>query len=393
VRAVGWLAGTGAPGVTRPTNPLPFENPFQVSRRLTRWLVVLITSCFIGLAHAHDVGLSIATVRLQTNGVQTVIAFSVRETEQIISLDADHDGHVTTNEFLAGRDKLATAVAEKSEVRFDEAIAKPDSVRCQLEEGDRVDVIMHYVAPSFRALQMKFAAIQQLAPGHRMFFSLINPAGESVADRLLDAKNDSVSIEIGTPSEPAPAEPPPHTFVDFLKLGVEHIGTGYDHLLFLFGLLIVTRTFTSALMVITAFTLAHSITLAVATFNVFTLPAKYTEPLIAASIVYVGVENLLRHGDPKGRWMLTFAFGLIHGFGFASVLRDLGAGSNGAGVAMPLLSFNLGVELGQITVAAIVLPLIWKLRTKPIFVRRWVPACSVAVALAGGYWFIQRVWL
>ena len=156
--------------------------------------------------------------------------------------------------------------------------------------------------------------------------------------------------------------------------------------------MIVTRTFKSAFAVITAFTLAHSITLAVATFNVFTLPAKYTEPLIAASIVYVGVENLLRRGDPKNRWMLTFAFGLIHGFGFASVLRDLGVGSNGTDVAMPLLSFNLGVELGQIAVAAIVLPLIWKLRTKPIFVKRWVPACSIAVALAGGYWFIQRVW-
>ncbi len=392
MRADFWLAKTGAHGVTRPTNPFHCGNQSRISLRLTRWLFVLITICSVSLAHAHDVGLSIATVRLQTNELQTVIAFAVRETEQIISLDADRDGHVTTNEFLAGCEKLAVAVAEKCEVRFDDALAKPDSVRCQLEEGDRVDIILHYAAPRFRELQMKFAVIQQLAPGHRMFFSLINPAGESVADRLLDAKKDSVSVEIGTPSEPAPAEPAPHTFVDFLKLGVEHIGTGYDHLLFLFALLIVTRTFKSAFAVITAFTLAHSITLAVATFNVFTLPGKYTEPLIAASIVYVGVENLLRHGDPKGRWMLTFAFGLIHGFGFASVLRDLGVGSNGSGVAMPLLSFNLGVELGQITVAAIVLPLIWKLRTKPIFVQRWVPACSIAVALAGSYWFIQRVW-
>jgi hydrogenase/urease accessory protein HupE len=355
-------------------------------------VLLIITSCFVGLARAHDVGLSIATVRLQTNGLQTVIAFAIRETEQIISLDADHDGHVSTNEFLAGREKLAVAVAEKCEVRFDDVIVRPDNFRCQLEEGDRVDVILHYPATHFRELQMKFPVIKQLATGHRMFFSLINPAGESVADRLLDAKNDSVLVEIGTASEPAPTESAPRTFFDFLMLGVEHIGTGYDHLLFLFGLLIVTRTFKSALAVITAFTLAHSITLAVATFNVFTLPAKYTEPLIAASIVYVGVENLLRHGDPKGRWMLTFAFGLIHGFGFASVLRDLGVGSNGSGVAMPLFSFNLGVELGQIAVAAIVLPLIWKLRTKPIFVQRWVPACSIAVALAGSYWFIQRVW-
>ena len=367
-------------------------NSNKIQHVWTRLIIALIAACCINLARAHDVGLSIATVHLQTNELQTVLAFAIRETEQIVSLDDDHDGHVTTNEFLTGREKLAVAVAEKCGVLFDNKLAKPESVRCQLEEGDRVDVILDYVAPRFRELQMKFTIIQQLAPGHRMFFSFINPTGESVADRLLDAKNDSILIEIESLTEPASAESTPHTFVDFLKLGVEHIGTGYDHLLFLFGLLIVTRTFKSAFAVITAFTLAHSLTLAVATFNVFTLPAKYTEPLIAASIVYVGVENLLRHGDPKGRWMLTFVFGLIHGFGFASVLRDLGVGTNGTGARMPLFSFNLGVELGQITVAAIILPLIWKLRSKSIFVQRWVPACSIAVALAGSYWFVQRVW-
>jgi hypothetical protein len=116
------------------------------------------------------------------------------------------------------------------------------------------------------------------------------------------------------------------------------------------------------------------------------------EPLIAASIVYVGLENLFRGGEPKGRWLLTFAFGLIHGFGFASVLRELGVGANGSSIAIPLISFNLGVELGQIAVAALALPLIWKLRTQPVFIRRWVPASSTIVALLGGYWFVQRVW-
>jgi hypothetical protein len=116
------------------------------------------------------------------------------------------------------------------------------------------------------------------------------------------------------------------------------------------------------------------------------------EPLIAASIVYVGIENLLRGDDPKGRWLLTFAFGLIHGFGFASVLRELGVGTDGKSIAVPLVSFNLGVELGQVVIAALVLPVIWKLRAKPVFVARWVPVCSVLVALLGGYWFVQRVW-
>jgi hydrogenase/urease accessory protein HupE len=185
--------------------------------------------------------------------------------------------------------------------------------------------------------------------------------------------------------------PSKNSFADFLLMGVKHIWTGYDHLLFLFGLLIVTRNFGSAVKIITCFTIAHSITLAVATLSLVQISSRVVEPLIAASIVYVGIENLLRGDDPKGRWLLTFAFGLIHGFGFASVLRELGVGANGSGIAVPLVSFNLGVELGQVVVAGLALPVIWKLRARPLFVRRWVPVCSVLVALLGGYWFVQRV--
>ena len=115
--------------------------------------------------------------------------------------------------------------------------------------------------------------------------------------------------------------------------------------------------------------------------------------MIAASIVYVGLENIVRRGDPQKRWRLTFAFGLIHGFGFASVLREMGIGAGAGGVIVPLFSFNLGVELGQVAVAAALLPFVWKLGTKPLFVERWIPACSALVAIAGAWWFVQRVWL
>ncbi len=167
----------------------------------------------------------------------------------------------------------------------------------------------------------------------------------------------SLRIQLGAAGTAAETEKAPGSFAGFLKLGIQHIGTGYDHLLFLFGLLIVARGFKSSLLVITCFTIAHSVTLAVATFNLVHLSSKITEPLIALSIVYVGVENILRRG-----------------------------------VAMPLFSFNLGVELGQLAVAAVVLPIIWKLRQKEIFARRFVPACSVVAALLGTWWFCQRVW-
>src|SRR5262249_59188743 len=129
----------------------------------------------------------------------------------------------------------------------------------------------------------------------------------------------------------------------------------------------------------------------VATLSRVEISSRIVEPLIAASIVYVGVENLLRGDDSKGRHLLTFGFGLIHGFGFASVLREMGIGSGPGGVALPLFSFNLGVELGQIAVAAVMLPVLWKLKDKPMFASRWMPACSVMVALLGREWLGARL--
>jgi hypothetical protein len=115
------------------------------------------------------------------------------------------------------------------------------------------------------------------------------------------------------------------------------------------------------------------------------------EAAIAASIVFVGAENLWRRGaEPPGRWALTFVFGLVHGFGFASVLRDLGVGSGGQGIGMPLFTFNLGVEVGQVAIAAVVLPVVWQLRKREWFIRAGVPVISGIVAVAGLFWLLQR---
>ena len=114
--------------------------------------------------------------------------------------------------------------------------------------------------------------------------------------------------------------------------------------------------------------------------------------MIAASIVFVGVENLVGR-QVAARSLVTFGFGLIHGLGFASVLRELGIGAMGAQAAVPLFSFNLGVELAQVSIAAVVLPLIWKLRRNPAFLLRHVPALSLLITLAGAYWFLVRTLL
>jgi hydrogenase/urease accessory protein HupE len=176
----------------------------------------------------------------------------------------------------------------------------------------------------------------------------------------------------------------------FLRLGIEHIVTGYDHVLFLLGLLVVGSSLASAWRIITSFTVAHSITLALATLNVVQLSPRLVEPLIAASIVYVGLENLWDRPLHR-RWLLTFGFGLVHGLGFASVLRELSFGIQvGGEVMIPLLAFNVGVELGQVAIALVVLPLIWYLQRLPHFSPRLATICSALVVLAGTYWLVER---
>ncbi|MEO8045012.1 MAG: HupE/UreJ family protein, partial [Spartobacteria bacterium] len=167
--------------------------------------------------------------------------------------------------------------------------------------------------------------------------------------------------------------------------------TGYDHLLFLFGLLIVCRNLRQAALLITCFTIAHSLTLALSTFGLVQLPSRWIESAIAASILYVGLENLLRgEGHLRGRWLLTFTFGLVHGLGFAGVLREMGVADGGWTTVAPLAGFNLGVEAGQLCVAAILLPLLLRLRKNPQFLRVAIPVASVVVAAAGGCWLVQR---
>jgi hydrogenase/urease accessory protein HupE len=180
-------------------------------------------------------------------------------------------------------------------------------------------------------------------------------------------------------------------FRRYARLGVEHILTGVDHLLFLLGLLVACRRFRTVAAIVTCFTVAHSVTLALAALDVVTLSSRVVEPLIAATIVFVGAENLVRGDEPRGRWLLAFVFGLVHGLGFAGALKEIGLGAGGTSIAGPLVAFNLGVELGQLAVAAPLLFVIWKLRRLPWFSRHGARAVSLIVAAVGLVWLAQRL--
>lgn len=348
-------------------------------------------------ARAHDPGLSTAQGQFTATTLEVTLGFSPADAEQLLPPESRTSGKWTQAEFVAAQPLLSELASQMLELKAGGVIVAPRETRVQLAAGDALNFLIVFPRPPPGTVTLRAPKLEALPPGHREFLILLDERGSTLVKKLLSAKDAAVDIPVSTvPTDgadgmqaPEPAEPP--TFWGFLKLGVEHIWTGYDHLLFLFALLVVCRSFRSIVTIISCFTLAHSLTLALATLNVVNLPSSIVEPAIAASIVFVGVENLVRRGEePRGRWALTFAFGLVHGFGFASALRDLGVGQNGQGLAMPLFTFNLGVELGQVTVAAIVLPIVWQLRKNEAFVKRGVPVLSLVVALAGLYWFLIR---
>jgi hydrogenase/urease accessory protein HupE len=176
----------------------------------------------------------------------------------------------------------------------------------------------------------------------------------------------------------------------FIPAGIHHILIGPDHLLFLVGLLLMGGPIRRLAVIVTSFTLAHSITLSLAALNILTPPARLIEPAIALSIVYVGADNLLAQGGRDVRAWIAFAFGFIHGFGFANVLREMELPSRALGWS--LFSFNFGVEIGQLLVVVTVASLFAALRSRSEWARRQlVYAGSIVVIIAGAFWFVQRV--
>ncbi|MBI4623722.1 MAG: HupE/UreJ family protein [Verrucomicrobia bacterium] len=366
------------------------------TRRATKFALYFVVLIGAGIgARAHDPGISTAQGQMRGDVFELSTGFAPADAEQLLSSSARTSGNWTQKEFEAAHEQLATVASQLWELRAGGAVLVPRESRVELAAGDALNFHLVYPRPAggftLRALKLGLLPL-----GHREFVIIVDERGAIMARKLLSAKDNALDVEAAAGGAAgdtvgAAAESAPPAFFGFVKLGIGHIWMGFDHLLFLFALLVVCRSFRSSVGIITCFTLAHSLTLALATLDIVNLPSRFVEPAIAASIVFVGAENLACRGaEPRGRWALTFIFGLIHGFGFASVLRELGVGRGGQGVAMPLFTFNLGVEIGQIAIAAAVLPIVWRLRRDELFLRRGVPTLSVVVALAGLYWFLER---
>jgi HupE/UreJ protein len=316
-------------------------------------------------AQAHAVGVSRGEYVLTGAVVTAALTFA----------PGDADG-LDSSELVRGVTVSANGKSCAG-VFVEEAPAAPDAVTwrarftCEQPRGEIV---------------VAFRPFDELAPGHRHVAHL--QAGQRAADDVLYRRHDTLSLAIGESTVPPPAPGMSAPLAAMLRMGVEHILTGYDHLVFLLGLMVVGGRPRSLLAVVTAFTVAHSITLALAVLGVWAPPPRLVEPAIALSIAYVGVENFFIQSADQ-RWRVTFPFGLLHGFGFAGALRAVALPR--AAVPAALLSFNLGVELGQLTVLAALLPLLAWLRRSNGFANFGVRALSAAIVAMGGAWFVARI--
>lgn len=230
--------------------------------------------------------------------------------------------------------------------------------------------------------------IKHTNPEYKLTVSVKDQKQNQLALWILDNQNLSHSLDLAAAAEKFS---PVNLFKQFFVLGVEHILIGYDHILFLFALLIICRTWQQAAVIITCFTIAHSITLSLAALGYIEFSAKWIEAIIALSIVYVAIENLLKKHQVQHRWALTVCFGLVHGLGFANVLMDLGLADAANAIFVPLAAFNLGVEVGQLFIACLVLPVLWYCNRYPWYQHRALPVCSAAILLVGGYWMVERL--
>lgn len=352
-----------------------------------RALLTALFALFLAVpARAHDPGLSSAHVQLQPDATVAIIAFNNSDFAGILpTADRDGDGVLSRVELVEAGALARSLLAEHIHLSGDAGRSKLLDARFELGENQDVRCYLWWSAIHGAEIRWSDELLAILPRGHRQYALLTDAGGSHLAESLLSAS--CCSLVSGAPEASSLSGG-----AAFLHLGVEHILIGYDHILFLLGLLLACARWRQILVTITTFTLAHSLTLIGAVLGVIHLPGVLVESTIALSIVYVGMENMFRRGEKRetAPWKVTFLFGLIHGFGFASVLADLGIGVGGAvrDSVVPLIAFNAGVELGQLAIAATVLPLLWCLSR--LFGRKFTVLGSLAICIAGLFWFLER---
>ena len=361
----------------------------------------LLLAVLLGLpvvASAHKASDAYLTLAVDGSTITQRLDVALRDLDRDLVLDTDNDGLLQWREVVGRWSEIDRLTADGLALSADGApcTAGPAGPPALETHSDGRHAV---VTRTWRCA----GAVRQLDADYRLF-ARTDPTHRGIV-RWSDGPRGGTAVLVpdAGPRVLVDAVTPPAGWGSLFREGVHHILIGTDHVLFLLTLLlpaVLVRTppgwagarawrpvLAEVVQVVTAFTVAHSVTLGLAVFGVVDPPSRWVESLIAASVVLAAVNNLVpvvRHG----RWKLTFLFGLVHGFGFAGALKALGL-ADGL-LAQSLLAFNLGVEAGQLAIVAVFLPLAWALRDTVVYRRGLLPAASVSIALLAAVWLAER---
>jgi hypothetical protein len=370
---------------------------------MTRWLVFIAAMLLHLAALAHKPSDSYLTLRGAPGSGDISVRWDIalRDLDYVLELDRDGNGALTWGEVRQRGDDIARyATGHLALSAGDKACHWDNAGPMQLDKhSDGTYAVLSLTAHCENlagGLQARYSLLFDVDPSHRGLVQWIAPGSARSQALVFGTESAQQTLAL----EPQGAW---QTLKQYLQDGTWHIWIGYDHILFLLSLLLpavlvrvgnqwepassLRRSLLEVLKVVTAFTLAHSITLSLAALNVISLPSRLVESTIAASVVFAALNNL-KGTIEKRRWVMAFVFGLVHGFGFASVLADLGLPKDA--LVLALVGFNLGVEVGQMAIVMAFVPIAFWLRATGFYRKGVLTAGSMAVALVASWWFVQR---
>lgn len=376
---------------------------------MKRLLFLVIASFLVaGPAEAHRLNESYIYFNVTDEALEGRVEATLGDIDKVIPLDADADGAITEAELLARESEVRAYFAERLHLwdagrKLDPTFTRTEFLKVEFDTFALLRFELPGLTRTPDVLDMEYVFLFDGAdPTHRGF-AIIESNTRTGAEG-----NEAIFSHIfgpGTERHPLSLVPRPWTeiFVEFVKHGIWHILIGYDHILFLVTLLLSSVLFLrgrqwapvetfgagiwNVFKIVTVFTVAHTITLTLAATGVVTLPVVFVEAVIAASIAVVALDNIIPVFHRR-QWVVVFLFGLFHGFGFANVLAPLGVDQHAKTAA--LAAFNIGVEIGQMTIVVVVFPILYMLRRSRFYVPVVLWFGSAMLILIALYWFFER---
>jgi hypothetical protein len=369
----------------------------RLLRLLLRAVIALLLLCSLPV-QAHKASDSYLTLAVSETRIEGQWDIALRDLEMAIGLDRDDNGELTWDEIRDRHTDIAAYALARLALSSNGGNCPANVTEHLIDHHtDGAYAVLRFNAAcggTIESIAIDYSLLFDLDPQHKGLLKLESPAQITTAIFSPDrARQQFVLAEAGRLRQ----------FTDYLKHGIWHIWIGFDHILFLLSLLLPAvlifsgrkwhaadsfkASFVDVLKVVTAFTIAHSITLTLAALQIVTVPSRWVESAIAASVVIAALNNVYPMFQGR-RWMAALIFGLIHGFGFASVLADLGLPQSA--LLLALLGFNVGVEAGQLAIVAVFLPLAYALRKTWFYQKAVFIGGSILIALIAMIWLIER---